>query len=110
MRSAQWARTARTVRFDARLRLMEDWPGWYVRVASLRWQFTADSVRETPELQGIFPPLERFAWETTTRPKTREGELLAACVRKQGKLPRYNRPDSLLHPTRTCVTGLRARG
>ena len=49
-----------------------------------------------------------FTWETTSTPKTREGDLLAQCIQKHGKLPRYNRPDSPLRPTNTCVTDLRA--
>lgn len=50
-----------------------------------------------------------FAWETSTTPKTREAELLAVCVQKDGKLPRYNGADSPLRPPRSCVTDLRAR-
>jgi hypothetical protein len=50
-----------------------------------------------------------FTWETTSTPKTREGELLAACLRKQGKLPRYNRADSPLQAPKDSITDLRAR-
>jgi hypothetical protein len=50
-----------------------------------------------------------FAWETTPMPKTREGDLLANCLHRQGKLPRYNRPDSPLRPPKDCITDLRAR-
>jgi hypothetical protein len=42
-------------------------------------------------------------------PKTREGDLLAACLGKQGSLPRYNRPGSPLRTPQGCITDLRAR-
>jgi hypothetical protein len=50
-----------------------------------------------------------FAWETTSTPKTREADLLALCLQKHGKLPRYNRGDSPLRPSQTGVTDLHAR-
>lgn len=50
-----------------------------------------------------------FAWEATAMPKSREYDLLALNIRKRGRLPRYNRGDSPLRPSRTCVTDLRAR-
>jgi hypothetical protein len=50
-----------------------------------------------------------FTWETTPTPKTREGDLLAVCIDKLGRLPRYNREDSPLRPPRSCVTDLRAK-
>jgi hypothetical protein len=113
-------------------------------VASLRWQFDAESVRETPDGQGVFTLWDgdecvyightpwnsslrdrlrahlvlqeqgvirasHFTWETTSMPKTREGDLLAVSLARQGKLPRYNRPDSPLRPPRECITDLRAR-
>ena len=113
-------------------------------VASLRWQFDAESVRDTPDEQGVFTlwdaeecvyightpgntslrdrlrahlslrhegliEASHFAWETTPMPRTREGDLLAACLGKRGKLPRYNRPDSPLRPPPACVTDLRGR-
>jgi hypothetical protein len=113
-------------------------------LASLKCKLTAESVRETPDLQGAFSlwnaqecvyvghtawnsslrdclrehlalqqegviEASHFTWETTPLPKTREGELLALCMEKNGKLPRYNRSDSPLLPTTTCVTDLRAR-
>jgi hypothetical protein len=114
-------------------------------VASLRWQFVPECVREIPDQQGVFTlwdanecvyightpwntslrdrvrehlalqhegviDASHFAWETTATPKTREVGLLAACLQKQGKLPRYNRPDSPLQAPAACVTDLRARG
>lgn len=114
-------------------------------VASLRWQFALEHVRETPDAQGVFTlwdasecvyightpwntslrdrlrehfalqgegviDASHFSWETTSTPKTREGELLAACVHKQGKLPRYNRAGSPLQAPKDCITDLRARG
>lgn len=113
-------------------------------VASLRWQLSAELVRETPDEQGVFTlwdadecvyightpwntslrdrlrlPLAlqeqgairatHFNWETTATPKTREGDLLGACMARHGKLPRYNRPDSPLHTPQHCITDLRAR-
>jgi hypothetical protein len=113
-------------------------------VASLRWTFTPESVREVPDLQGVFTlwdanecvyvghtpwnislrdclrehlalrdegviDASHFTWETTSTPKTREGDLLAICIKKHGKLPRYNQADSPLHPRRNSVTDLRAR-
>ncbi len=50
-----------------------------------------------------------FTWETTSTPKSREGELLASSIDKQGKLPRYNRSDSPLGPPKSSITDLRAR-
>jgi hypothetical protein len=51
----------------------------------------------------------RFTWETSSTPKGREYQLLALSIEKHGKLPRYNRSDSPLRPTRTSITDLRAR-
>jgi hypothetical protein len=50
-----------------------------------------------------------FTWETTSTPKGREYDLLAVSIEKQGRLPRYNRGDSPLRPTKTNITDLRAR-
>jgi hypothetical protein len=116
-----------------------------MRVASLRWRFTAERVRETPDLQGVYTlwdgkecvyvghtPWNRslqqclrahlalsdegairashFTWETTSTPKSREQEVLERRVEKaQGRLPRYNLPNSPLAPTKTSVTDLHAR-
>ena len=114
-----------------------------MKVASLRRSFTADHVRETPDVQGAFTlwdgkecvyvghtPWNRslqeclrqhlalrdegvirashFTWETTSTPKSRESQLLSRAIDKQGRLPRYNRADSPLRPTRTSITDLRA--
>ena len=110
-----------------------------MRVASLRWRFTSERVRQTPDLQGVYTlwdgkecvyvghtPWNRslrhclrqhlalsdqgaicvshFTWETTSTPKSRESEVL----QRQGRLPRYNLPDSPLVPTLSSVTDLRA--
>ncbi len=58
--------------------------------------------------QGIIQA-SHFSWETTPMSKTRQGDLLAGCLARQGKLPRYNRPDSPLRTPHECVTDLRAR-
>jgi hypothetical protein len=50
-----------------------------------------------------------FTWETSATPKSREYDLLALCIEKNGKLPRYNRGNSPLRPPKTCITDLRAR-
>lgn len=50
-----------------------------------------------------------FTWETTATPKSRESQLLSLSVQKQGRLPRYNRPESPLRPPKTSITDLRAR-
>lgn len=50
-----------------------------------------------------------FTWETTPTPKTREGHLLAMWAGRNGRMPRYNLPDSPLPQTRDCVTDLRAK-
>jgi hypothetical protein len=50
-----------------------------------------------------------FAWETTSTPKTRESEVLAIRLARQGRRPRYNRPGSPLAATKTSVTDLHAR-
>ena len=111
-------------------------------VASLRWRFTAERVRQTPDLQGVYTlwdgrecvyvghtPWNRslrqclrqhlalndqgaicvshFAWETTSTPKSRENEELQKRGYRQGRLPRYNLPNSPLVPTRSSVTDLR---
>ena len=116
-----------------------------MRVASLRWRFTAERVREIPDVQGVFTlwdakecvyvshtPWNRslqqclrehlalndtgaihvshFAWETSSTPKSREGELLRQNAERQGRLPRYNLPGSPLEPTRSSITDLWARG
>lgn len=113
-------------------------------VASLRWTLDADSVRETPDQQGVVTLWDgdecvyightpwnsslrdrlrehlalrqagairasHFTWEATPMPKTREGDLLASCLHRQGSLPRYNGPDSPLRPPQDCITDLRAR-
>lgn len=70
-----------------------------------------DRLREHLALQqGGVIDASHFAWETTSTPRTREVDLLAACLQKQGRLPRYNRPDSPLQAPAACVTDLRARG
>lgn len=58
--------------------------------------------------QGVIDA-SHFAWETSSTPKSREYDLLALNLEKQGRLPRYNRGGSPLKPPRTCVTDLRAR-
>lgn len=113
-------------------------------VTSLKWQLDAESVRETPDQQGVFTlwdadecvyightpwnsslrdrlrehlalqqegviRVSHFSWETTPMPKTRAGDQLTACMAKQGRLPRYNRPDSPLRTPQDCITDLRAR-
>ena len=113
-----------------------------MRVASLRCRFTAERVRQIPDLQGVYTlwdgrecvyvahtPWNRslrhclrqhlalsdegairvshFTWETTSTPKSRESEVLRKRVDRQGRLPRYNLPDSPLVPTRSSVTDLR---
>lgn len=50
-----------------------------------------------------------YSWEATPTSKTRQADLLAACLAKQGALPRYNRSDSPLRATADCITDLRAR-
>lgn len=115
-----------------------------MRVASLRWRFTAERVRETPDAQGVFTLWEgkdcvyvghtpwnrslqqclrqhlalrdegvirasHFAWETTTTPKTRESEVLASRMARQGRRPRYNGPGSPLAATKSSITDLRAK-
>jgi hypothetical protein len=50
-----------------------------------------------------------FTWETTATPKSREHQLLARNVEKQGRLPRYNKAGSPLRSTNTSITDLRAR-
>jgi hypothetical protein len=82
-----------------------------VYVGHTPWnQSLRDCVRQHLDLQqeGVIKA-SHFTWETTATPKTREGDLLALCLQKHGNLPRYNRDDSPLHPTRTSVTDLRAR-
>jgi hypothetical protein len=113
-------------------------------VASLRWELSAETVRETPDQQGVAALWDgdecvyightprntslrdllrellasrqantiratHFTWEATPMPKTREGDLLASCLHRQGGLPRYNRPDSPLRAPGDCITDLRAR-
>jgi hypothetical protein len=70
-----------------------------------------DRLREHFALQqqGLIEA-SHFSWETTSIPKTREGELLAACVNKQGRPPRYNRADSPLQAPQASITDLRAPG
>jgi hypothetical protein len=51
----------------------------------------------------------RFTWETSSTPKGREYQLLALSIERQGKLPRYNRGDSPLKPSKTSITDLHAR-
>ena len=52
----------------------------------------------------------RFAWETTSTPKSREYQLLSLSIEKHGRLPRYNRGDSPVQPPRTSITDLRGPG
>ena len=69
-----------------------------------------DRLREPLALrQAGLIEASHFSWEATPMPKTREGDLLAACLGKQGSLPRYNRPDSPLRTPQGCITDLRAR-
>lgn len=113
-------------------------------VASLRCTLSRESVRATPDLQGVFTlwdgaecvyvghtpwntslrdrvrefftlqqegriDASHVAWETTSTPKTRAGDLLLLCLEKNGKLPRYNHADSPLRPQNASITDLRAR-
>jgi hypothetical protein len=83
-----------------------------VYVGHTRWNTSLrDCLRECLALrdEGVIDA-SHFAWETTSIAKTREADLLALCITKHGKLPRYNREDSPMGPPRGCVTDLRARG
>ena len=50
-----------------------------------------------------------FTWETSTTPKTRENEVLAIRMDRQGSRPRYNAPGSPLAATKSSITDLHAR-
>ena len=115
-----------------------------MHIASLRWDFTLQRVRQLPDMQGAFTlwaddecvyightPYNRslqsclrqllelrdegvirgshFTWETTATPKSREYQLLARSLERDGRLPRYNRSGSPLRFTETSITDLRAR-
>jgi hypothetical protein len=54
--------------------------------------------------------VSHFTWETTSMPKSREDEVLQRRLDRQGKMPRYNLPNSPLSPTTTSITDLRAPG
>jgi hypothetical protein len=58
--------------------------------------------------QGVIRATD-FTWETTATPKSREHELLARSVERQGRLPRYNEAGSPLRATNASITDLRAR-
>jgi hypothetical protein len=88
-------------------------------IASLRWRFDAEILRDVPEAPGVCTlwsgnetvyigrtegnrtlrdvlrqflgaPVTHFTWEVTVTPKTRAGDLLDAYLEKNGRLPRYN--------------------
>lgn len=115
-----------------------------MRVASLKWRFTAQLVRQIPDVQGVFTlwngkecvyvgstpgnaslrdclrehlvalhdgliEATHFTWESTAMPRSREEELRARLARRQGKVPRYNRPGSPLRPRIEPITDLRGR-
>ena len=82
-----------------------------VYVAHTPWNRSLqECVRQLLEMRddGIISATH-FTWESTGTPKSREYDLLALNIKKHGRLPRYNRGDSPLRPTRTCITDLRAR-
>ena len=88
-------------------------------IASLRWRFDAETLRDVPESPGVCTlwsggemvyigrtegnatlrdllrrflgePVSHFTWEVTVTPKTRAGDLLGSFLEKHGRLPRYN--------------------
>ena len=88
-------------------------------IASLRWRFDAEILRDVPEAPGVCTlwsgsemvyigrtegntslrdvlrafldkPVTHFTWEVTVTPKTRAGDLLDAYLEKHGRVPRYN--------------------
>jgi hypothetical protein len=96
-------------------------------IASLRWRFDAETLRDVPESPGVCTlwtgnelvyigrtegtgtlrallrslldvPVTHFTWEVTVTPKTRAGDLLDAYLEKNGRLPRYNRGDMVKSP------------
>jgi hypothetical protein len=96
-------------------------------IASLRWRFDAEVLRDVPEAPGVCTlwsgnelvyigrtegngtlrdllrgflgaPVTHFTWEVTVTPKTRAGDLLDAYLEKTGRLPRYNDADVLKSP------------
>ena len=86
-------------------------------IASLRWRFDAETLRDVPEGPGVFTlwsgsdlvyigrtegsaslrerdlQVTHFTWEVTVTPKTRAGDLLDSHLAKHGRLPRYNEAD-----------------
>jgi len=88
-------------------------------IASLRWHFDAETLRDVPEGPGVCTlwsshelvyigrtegnstlrdllrsflgaRVTHFTWEVTVTPKTRAGDLLDTYLEKYGRLPRYN--------------------
>jgi len=88
-------------------------------IASLRWRFDAETLRDVPESPGVCTlwsgsdmvfigrtegnatlrdllrsllgaQVTHFTWEVTVTPKTRAGDLLDAYLEKHGRLPRLN--------------------
>ena len=88
-------------------------------IASLRWRFDAETLRDVPEGPGVCTlwsgnemvfigrtegnatlrdllrsfldaQVTHFTWEVTVTPKTRAGDLLGTYLEKHGRLPRYN--------------------
>jgi len=93
-------------------------------IASLRWHFDAETLRDVPEGPGVCTlwsshelvyigrtegnstlrdllrsflgaRVTHFTWEVTVTPKTRAGDLLDTYLEKYGRLPRYNEPAML---------------
>ena len=91
-------------------------------IASLRWRFDAEVLRDVPEAPGVCTlwsgnelvyigrtegnttlrdllrsflgaAVTHFTWEVTVTPKTRAGDLLDSYLAKHGRLPRYNETD-----------------
>jgi len=88
-------------------------------IASLRWRFDAEILRDVPEAPGVCTlwsgnetvfigrteanatlrdllrtflgaGVTHFTWEVTVTPKTRAGDLLDAYLERHGRLPRHN--------------------
>jgi hypothetical protein len=75
------------------------------------WNRTLQAcLRQLLELrdQGVIRATH-YTWETTATPKSREYQLLARSVERQGRLPRYNKAGSPLRAVTGSVTDLRAR-
>ncbi|HVL34989.1 MAG TPA: hypothetical protein VM489_04885 [Burkholderiales bacterium] len=69
-----------------------------------------DSLREHFALaeRGVIAATH-YSWETSAIGKTRQAEILAACLERNGRLPRYNREGSPLETLARSATDLRAR-